>query len=110
MALTRVYRHLPLRSYSLQTLEQDLDGDETQILPDLLAKLLFAFTYNRQIKCVVSTLSLPYIQLTPSRDNVFENLRKTYLRRAPERNLLGTIEEPIEWATLGLSQKVRAPQ
>lgn len=34
-----------------QNLEADLDGDESQLLPDLLAKLLYALTYNRQIKC-----------------------------------------------------------
>jgi hypothetical protein len=33
-----------------QELEADLDGDETHVLPTLLAKLLFALTYNRQIK------------------------------------------------------------
>jgi len=33
-----------------QDLEADLDGDEQQMLPDLLAKMLFALTYNRQIK------------------------------------------------------------
>jgi len=35
-----------------QNLEADLDGDETQIIPDLLAKLLYALTYNRQITSV----------------------------------------------------------
>jgi hypothetical protein len=36
-----------------------------------------------------------------------EHLRKQYLKRAPEGNVLGTEEEPIDWATLGLGQKVR---
>lgn len=36
-----------------------------------------------------------------------EHLRKQYLKRAPEVNVLGTEEEPVDWATLGLSQKVR---
>lgn len=35
-----------------------------------------------------------------------EHLRKQYLKRAPEGNVLGTEEEPVDWATLGLSQKV----
>jgi len=34
----------------------DLDGDESQLLPDLLAKLLYALTYNRQIKWARSPL------------------------------------------------------
>ena len=33
-----------------QNLENDLDGDETRLIPDLIAKLLYALTYNRQIK------------------------------------------------------------
>jgi hypothetical protein len=37
---------------SLQQLEADMDGDETQLLPDIIAKLMFALTYNRQIKFV----------------------------------------------------------
>jgi hypothetical protein len=36
-----------------------------------------------------------------------EHLRKQYLKRAPEGNVLGTEEEPVDWATLGLGQKVR---
>lgn len=35
----------------------DLDGDESQLLPDLLAKLLYALTYNRQIKYVLPSIS-----------------------------------------------------
>lgn len=41
-----------------------------------------------------------------SSENAFEQLRKQYLKRAPETTLLGTVEEPVEWAALGLSQKV----
>ncbi len=41
-----------------------------------------------------------------SRDNAFEHLRKQYLKRAPDQNPLGTLEEPIEWPTLGLGVKV----
>lgn len=41
-----------------------------------------------------------------SSENAFEQLRKQYLKRAPEATLLGTVEEPVEWAALGLSQKV----
>lgn len=43
--------HLASRSYC-KALEADLDGDETALLPDLIAKMLYALTYNRQIKCV----------------------------------------------------------
>lgn len=48
--------------------------------------------------------------LTPhSRENAFDQLRKQYVKRAPEGEvtILGTVEEPIEWPTLGLSQKVQ---
>lgn len=33
-----------------KVLEKDFDGDETALIPTLIAKLLFALTYNRQIK------------------------------------------------------------
>lgn len=33
-----------------QALENDFDGSETVVLPDILVKLLYALTYNRQIK------------------------------------------------------------
>lgn len=33
-----------------QALEADLDGDETALIPNLIAKMLYALTYNRQIK------------------------------------------------------------
>jgi len=36
-----------------------------------------------------------------------EHLRKQYAKRAPDINILGTVDEPIDWATLGLGQKVR---
>lgn len=36
--------------FAPQNLEADFDGDETRLLPDIIAKLLFALTYNRQIK------------------------------------------------------------
>lgn len=56
------------------------------------------------------TLARDYHIRTPthgySRESVFDHLRKQYLRRALERNPLGSDEEPIQWATLGLSQKV----
>lgn len=46
------------------------------------------------------------LRLTCSRENAFENLRKQYIKRDPDDTILGTLEEPVEWATLGLSQKV----
>jgi hypothetical protein len=42
-----------------------------------------------------------------SRSNVFDNLRKQYLKRRPEDTPFGSLEEPVEWATLGLSAKVQ---
>ncbi|AAW42093.1 hypothetical protein CNBC6970 [Cryptococcus deneoformans B-3501A] len=79
-----------LLDWDIEVLEKDFDGDETALIPTLVAKLLFALTYNRQINS----------------ENAFEQLRKQYLKRAPETTLLGTVEEPVEWAALGLSQKV----
>ncbi|ORY23948.1 hypothetical protein BCR39DRAFT_548463 [Naematelia encephala] len=80
-----------LVEWDIDALERDLDGDETEVLPGLLVKLLYALTYNRQI----------------DRDNVFDHLRKQYLKRAEQANVLGTEDEPIHWATLGLGQKVQ---
>ncbi|WVQ65253.1 uncharacterized protein L199_003426 [Kwoniella botswanensis] len=80
-----------LVDWDIEALEADLDGDEKALIPTLIAKLLFALTYNRQI----------------NRDNAFESLRKTYAKRKPDyKCLLGTEEAPVEWETLGLSQKV----
>ena len=41
-----------LLDWDIEELENDLDGDETKLLPELIAKLLYALTYNRQIKYV----------------------------------------------------------
>ncbi|KAK8865602.1 hypothetical protein IAR55_000746 [Kwoniella newhampshirensis] len=80
-----------LVDWDIEALEADFDGEETALIPTLVAKLLFALTYNRQI----------------NRDNAFENLRKQFARRKPELICpLGTEDEPVEWATLGLGQKV----
>ncbi len=46
--------------------------------------------------------------LTFSRDNAFEHLHKQWLKREPETNPFGTLEEPNLWGSLGLSQKVEA--
>ncbi|WVQ71316.1 hypothetical protein IAR50_000844 [Cryptococcus sp. DSM 104548] len=81
-----------LLDWDIEALENDFDGDETALVPTLIAKLLFALTYNRQI----------------NRDNAFEHLRKQYLKRLPDISPFGTLEEPIEWATLGLGKKVEA--
>ncbi|WWC68318.1 uncharacterized protein I206_102243 [Kwoniella pini CBS 10737] len=81
-----------LVDWDIEALEADFDGDEKALIPTLIAKLLFALTYNRLI----------------NRDNAFETLRRTYAKRRPDqRCLLGTEENPIEWGTLGLSQKVQ---
>ncbi|WVQ96981.1 hypothetical protein IAU59_004090 [Kwoniella sp. CBS 9459] len=81
-----------LVDWDIERLESDFDGDEQAYIPTLIAKLLFALTYNRQI----------------NRDNAFDNLRKQYAKRKPEvKCVLGTEEHPIAWATLGLSQKVK---
>lgn len=34
----------------VQTLEKDFDGTEQAVIPELIAKLLYALTWNRQIK------------------------------------------------------------
>lgn len=83
-----------------EELEADLDGTEDGVLPQLIAKLLYSLTWNRQIKCVELDVS------DSSRENAFENLRKQYLKRDPDNSPLGTVEEPVEWAALGLSAKV----
>jgi hypothetical protein len=45
------------------------------------------------------------LELTSRRDNVMEHIRKQYEKRA-RPCVLGTVEEPVEWATLGLGLKV----
>lgn len=79
-----------LIDWDIEALESDFDGDETVIIPDIIVKLLFALTYNRQI----------------NRSNAFDHLRKQYIKREV-KNPLGTDEEPVEWATLGLGRKVQ---
>jgi len=44
-------------------------------------------------------------ELTNRRDNVMEHIRKQYEKRA-RPCVLGTFEEPVEWAALGLGLKV----
>ncbi|ORX35450.1 hypothetical protein BD324DRAFT_652578 [Kockovaella imperatae] len=80
-----------LVDWDIENLERDFDGDETALIPDLLAKLLYALTYNRQINS----------------SNAFEHLHKQYLKRFPENSPFGSLEEPVEWATLGLGRKVQ---
>ncbi|WWC60648.1 uncharacterized protein I303_103222 [Kwoniella dejecticola CBS 10117] len=81
-----------LVDWDIEALEADFDGDEKALIPTLIAKLLFALTYHRSI----------------NRENAFESLRKTYAKRRPnQRCILGTEDRPIEWETLGLSQKVQ---
>ncbi|CAK9783526.1 hypothetical protein CC85DRAFT_194526 [Cutaneotrichosporon oleaginosum] len=81
-----------LVDWDIETLEHDFDGTETQVIPDLIAKMLYALTWNRQI----------------NRDNAFEHLHKQWLKRNPETNPFGSLDEPITWHALGLSQKVEA--
>ncbi|GMK58207.1 hypothetical protein CspeluHIS016_0502390 [Cutaneotrichosporon spelunceum] len=81
-----------LVDWDIEALEHDLDGTEDAVIPDLIAKMLYALTWNRQI----------------NRDNAFEHLHKQWLKREPEANPFGTLEEPNLWGTLGLSQKVEA--
>jgi len=47
----------------------------------------------------------PTPELTNRRDNVMEHIRKQYEKRV-RPCVLGTIEEPVEWAVLGLGSKV----
>lgn len=49
----------------------------------------------------------PRLALTYSLTNWQEHLRRQYLARAPEENKLGTLEEPVDWAALSLTDKVR---
>ncbi|BEI82391.1 hypothetical protein CcaverHIS002_0302590 [Cutaneotrichosporon cavernicola] len=81
-----------LIDWDIEALEHDLDGTEDAVIPDLIAKMLYALTWNRQI----------------NRDNAFEHLHKQWLKREPETNPFGALEEPNLWGTLGLSQKVEA--
>lgn len=41
-----------------------------------------------------------------SRDNAMEHLCKQYLKRSPDNDVLGSVEEPVAWGTLGPGQKV----
>ncbi|EJT48270.1 hypothetical protein A1Q2_06428 [Trichosporon asahii var. asahii CBS 8904] len=38
-----------LSDWEIETLENDFDGSEQAVIPDLIAKLLYALTWNRQI-------------------------------------------------------------
>jgi hypothetical protein len=89
-----------------------MDNTEEEYLPFVMVKLLYAMTLNRNIKCVsflpsrsrraIADLRLPSCSST----NWLDNLRRQYLKRMPDETKLGTPEEPIEWAELGLGDKV----
>ncbi|PWN31645.1 uncharacterized protein FA14DRAFT_162590 [Meira miltonrushii] len=76
--------------FESDALENDLNGTEMQVIPDLFRRLLYTLTLNRNI----------------SDENWEEHLRKQYINRDPDAPLLGTIEEPQSWHALPLQQKV----
>lgn len=79
-----------MSGFESDALEQDLDGSETRVIPDLMRRLLYTLTLDRNI----------------DEANWQDYFRKQYIRRHPEEAVLGTIEQPVSWHSLPLSTKV----
>lgn len=79
-----------MSGFETEALENDLDGTETRVIPDLMRRLLYTLTLNRTI----------------DEGNWEDHLRAQYVRREPDNPLLGTVEEPLPWHGLPLTKKV----
>ncbi|KAJ1035042.1 hypothetical protein NDA18_000644 [Ustilago nuda] len=80
-----------MSGFETETLETDFENNETNVVPDLVKRLLYTLTLDRTIDL----------------DNWQHHLRIQYnLRDEHSVSRFGTAEQPIEWAQLSLNDKV----
>ncbi|KAJ1020092.1 hypothetical protein NDA16_004372 [Ustilago loliicola] len=80
-----------MSGFETETLETDFENNETQVVPDLIKRLLYTLTLDRTIDL----------------DNWQHHLRIQYnLRDEDSVSRFGTAEQPIEWAQLSLEDKI----
>ncbi|SYW83120.1 uncharacterized protein UBRO2_05049 [Ustilago bromivora] len=80
-----------MSGFETETLETDFENNETNVVPDLIKRLLYTLTLDRTIDL----------------DNWQHHLRIQYsLRDEHSVSRFGTAEQPIEWAQLSLNDKV----
>ncbi|SPO32232.1 uncharacterized protein UTRI_02789 [Ustilago trichophora] len=80
-----------MSGFETETLEADFENSESNVVPDLIKRLLYTLTLDRTIDL----------------DNWQHHLRTQYdLRDAESNSRFGTAEQPIEWAQLSLEDKI----
>ncbi|EPQ26128.1 uncharacterized protein PFL1_06336 [Pseudozyma flocculosa PF-1] len=79
-----------MSGFETESLENDFAGPESEVIPDLMKRLLYTLTLDRKIEL----------------SNWQEHLRLQYLARDPEGNPFGTAEEPRGWDRLSLDDKI----
>nr|CDI56406.1 phd finger domain protein [Melanopsichium pennsylvanicum 4] len=80
-----------MSGFETETLETDFENNETNVIPDLVKRLLYTLTLNRTIDLV----------------NWQHHLRTQYdFRDEHSHCRFGTPEAPIEWAQLSLEDKI----
>ncbi|CEH16602.1 Histone acetyltransferase SAGA/ADA, catalytic subunit PCAF/GCN5 and related proteins [Ceraceosorus bombacis] len=81
-----------MSGFETEALERDLDGEDLGMLPDLVRRMLYTLTLDKNIDT----------------KNWEHYLRMQYLARSPGNNPLGSMELSRPWAAMGLTQKVKA--
>lgn len=80
-----------MSGFETESLETDFENNETNVVPDLIKRLLYTLTLDRTIDL----------------DNWQHHLRTQYnLREEDSVGRFGTAEAPIEWAQLSLEDKI----
>ncbi|EST05828.1 Zinc finger, PHD-finger [Kalmanozyma brasiliensis GHG001] len=80
-----------MSGFETETLEADFENSETNVVPDLIKRLLYTLTLDRNI----------------SFDNWQHHLRVQFNLRDDEGvSRFGTAEQPVEWAQLSLEDKI----
>lgn len=80
-----------MSGFETETLEADFENSESNVVPDLVKRLLYSLTLDRTIDF----------------DNWQHHLRAQYnLRDVESHSRFGTPEQPVEWAQLSLEDKI----
>ncbi|KAN0062208.1 hypothetical protein ACQY0O_005389 [Thecaphora frezii] len=79
-----------MSGFETESLERDFAGTESDVIPDLMKRLLYTLTLDRRIDL----------------SNWQDHLRRQYLARDPNANPFGTVEEPRGWDRLSLDDKI----
>ena len=80
-----------MSGFETEALEADFENNESNVVPDLIKRLLYTLTLDRNIDL----------------DNWHHHLRVQYdLRDVDSNNRFGTSEQPVAWAQLSLEDKI----